>query len=309
MLITLPEDPLVRERASDPPAPLLAELTNVEKRYGARTALAGLSLELRRGEIVVVLGPNGAGKSTAISILTGLRRADAGTVRLLGGDPRDANVRRELGVTPQNLDFPPTLRVHEIVSLVRCHYPDPLSLEDTLAQFELNHLKDRLAASLSLGEQRRLAVAIAFAGKPRIAVLDEPTTGLDVESRRAVWRAVRGYAAAGGTVLLTTHYLEEAEALASRVVVVHEGRVVFTGSVDQIKSRMGVKRVVLRHPTATPIGDVAEITRENDRYVLRTRDVKLIVETLIARGVQFDDIEILPITLEEAFLKLTEHVA
>jgi ABC-2 type transport system ATP-binding protein len=308
-MLTLNPAAPVCDDASAPPAPLLAQLAGVHKRYRKRSALDGLSLELRKGEILVVLGPNGAGKSTAISILTGLRRADAGTVTMLGDDPREPHVRRRLGVTPQNLDFPPMLRVHEIVELVRAHFEAPLALDEVLTRFDLAHLRDRYASGLSVGEQRRLAVAVAFTGRPAIAVLDEPTTGLDVESRRAVWRSVRAFVAGGGTVLLTTHYLEEADALASRVVVVDRGRDVFSGSVDEIKSRLGIKRVLLRHAPELPVADVRTMARENERYVLRTRDVNGLVEALVARGVRFDEIDILPITLEEAFLELTEHAS
>lgn len=295
--------------AHDAPSTRLAELRDVHKSYGGHAALRGLDLDLRAGEIVVMLGPNGAGKTSAINLLTGLRKADSGSVRVFGGDPRDARVRRELGATPQQLDFPPMLAVHEIVDLVRAHYARPLTTDAVLERFELGALARRPASALSVGEQRRLAVAVAFAGRPRLAVLDEPTTGLDVESRRAVWSAVRSYVADGGTILLTTHYLEEADALASRVVVINKGKSIFAGSIDAIKARIGVKRVKVRGVVELPIAGIANVSREADRTVLRTKNVDAVMGELLARGVRFDDIEIAPISLEEAFLDLTERAS
>jgi ABC-2 type transport system ATP-binding protein len=305
MSLVLTADPIARERSQAATTPRLAQLTNVVKSYGGHVALDGLNLEIRSGEILVLLGPNGAGKSTAIKLLTGLRSADSGSVRLFGDDPRTTKTRRELGVTPQNVDFPPMLGVTEIIDLVRAHYDHPLGTEELIQMFELGAQRKRSAGGLSGGQARRLAVAAAFAGAPKLAVLDEPTTGLDVESRRAVWRAIRGYVAGGGTVLLTTHYLEEAEALATRIIVMHHGRSFFEGSVEQIKSRLGIKRIIVHGDVSAPIGDVLEVQRENERSILRTKNVDGVIEALLQRGVRFDDIEIAPVSLEEAFLDLT----
>ncbi len=291
------------------PAAVLARLTGVRKRFGARWALNGVDLEVREGEVLVVLGPNGAGKTTALSVLTGLRPADGGDVSLFGGNPRDAAVRRALGVTPQDLEFPAMLRVHELIDLIRAHYPNPLAAQTILERFELTHLRDRYSSALSMGERRRLAVAFAFVGNPRLACLDEPTTGLDVESRRAVWAALRAYVAHGGTVLLTTHYLEEAEALATRVVVIAGGVTIFEGSVAEIKSRVGRKRVSLRAETLPALVHADDVVREGARFVLHTANADALVDELRERGVAFYDLEIQAATLEEAFLRLTERAS
>jgi ABC-2 type transport system ATP-binding protein len=290
-------------------AAVLARLAGVRKRFGSRWALSGVDLDVREGEVLVVLGPNGAGKTTALSILTGLRPADGGEVSLFGADPRDAAVRRGLGVTPQDLEFPAMLRVRELIDLVRGHYPNPLARDTILERFELTHLRDRYASALSLGERRRLAVAFAFAGNPRLACLDEPTTGLDVESRRAVWRALRAYVEHGGSVLLTTHYLEEAEALATRVVVIAGGMTIFEGSVAEIKARVGVKRVSLRAESLPALLEADDVAREGERFVLRTANADALLEELRSRGVAFSDLEIQAVTLEEAFLRLTERAS
>ncbi|MGE5272943.1 MAG: ABC transporter ATP-binding protein [Verrucomicrobiota bacterium] len=211
----------------------------MSKRFGSIVALDGVGIELRCGEVLAVLGPNGAGKTTALSLMLGLRRADSGRVELFGEDPRRPTSRAAVGVTPQEIGFPPTLRVREIVDLVRAHFAAPAATAELLGRFGLADCARRQVGGLSGGERRRLAVALAFAGRPLAVFLDEPTSGLDVEARRAVWSELREYAARGGTVLLTTHYLEEAEALASRVVLLARGRIVGDGPPAQLASAHG----------------------------------------------------------------------
>jgi ABC-2 type transport system ATP-binding protein len=180
--------------------------------------------------VVALLGPNGAGKTTALAMLLGLRRPDSGRAELFGCDPRLSSSRSQIGVTPQETGFPPTLRVCEILDLVRAHFATPASTAELVDRFGLTELARRQAGGLSGGERRRLSVALAFAGRPRILFLDEPTSGLDVESRRSVWREAQLYAAAGGTMLLTTHHVGEAQALASRIVLLARGRLIADGS-------------------------------------------------------------------------------
>jgi len=218
---------------------IAAALMRVTKAFGPVVALDGVDLELRRGEVLALLGPNGAGKTTAHSLMLGLRRPDAGRAELFGMDPRRPDSRAAVGVTPQETSFPPTLRVWEIVDLVRAHFRAPLARAELLGRFGLADCARRQAGGLSGGERRRLAVALAFAGHPLAVFLDEPTTGLDVEARHAVWSELQAYAAGGGTILLTTHYLEEAEGLASRVVLLAQGRVTADGSPRQLASAHG----------------------------------------------------------------------
>jgi ABC-2 type transport system ATP-binding protein len=209
---------------------IVAALRGVTKRFRAVLALDRVELELHAGEVVALLGANGAGKTTALSILLGLRPPDDGSAELFGGDPRSPSTRARIGVTPQESGFPPALRIAEIVDLVRAHFPDPVPTEELLGRFALTDVARRQAGGLSGGARRRLSVALAFAGRPEAVFLDEPTAGLDVASRRAIWSELEEYAASGRTVLLTTHHLEEAEALASRVVVLTRGQVAAEGS-------------------------------------------------------------------------------
>ena len=218
---------------------IAAALRDVTKRFGSLVALDRVDLELRSGEVLALLGPNGAGKTTALSVLLGLRRADGGRVELFGSDPRRPASRAAVGVTPQESSFPPTARVREIVDLVGVHFAAPVRTADLLDRFGLAECARRQVGGLSGGERRRLSVALAFVGRPLAVFLDEPTTGLDVEARRAVWSELRTYAASGGTILLTTHYLEEAHALASRIALLARGRMTIEGSPDQLASAYG----------------------------------------------------------------------
>jgi ABC-2 type transport system ATP-binding protein len=215
-------------------------LQGVVKRFGSVTALDHLELDVHEGETLTLLGPNGAGKTTAIRVMLGLRRPDTGTAALFGRDPHEPRTRAQVGVTPQELDLPETLRVLEILDFARRHFPHPASSTGLLEQFRLADLARRQVGGLSGGERRRLAGALAFAGNPRAIFLDEPTTGLDVESRLAVWDAIRRFGERQGTVLLTTHSLEEAESLATRVAIMSAGRIARQGTVTTLTAQLGV---------------------------------------------------------------------
>lgn len=219
---------------------LAVSLRGVVKQFGPVTALDRLDLDVREGETLTLLGPNGAGKTTAIRVMLGLRRPDVGTATLFGNDPREPQSRAHVGVTPQELDLPGTLRVTEILDFARRHFADPVPLAELLEQFQLERLARRQVGGLSGGERRRLAVALAFSGNPRALFLDEPTTGLDVESRLAVWNAIRAFGQRRGTVLLTTHSLDEAESLATRVAIMSSGRIARDGTVSGLTAQLGV---------------------------------------------------------------------
>jgi len=289
-----------------PTAPL-AQVRGLEKRYGPILALSGVDLEVRAGEVLGLLGPNGAGKTTLVKLLAGLLTPDAGEVRLLGGDPRDWRSRLELGLTPQETGFPENLRVKEIVELVAAHYADPEPVPRLLSRFGLEDRANRPARALSGGERRRLAVLLAFVGRPRLTLLDEPTTGLDVGSRRRLWEEIRAFREGGGGVLLTSHYLEEIEVLADRVVILHEGRVLEEGSVDTIRTRVGLKKVRFKSETIPRISGVTKAGREGPWVTLYTADADRVVAALVRSGHPFEGLEVQPVKLEEAFLLLTER--
>jgi ABC-2 type transport system ATP-binding protein len=276
---------------------IVAELEKASKRYGSVEALKGVSLAASEGEIVAMLGPNGAGKSTAISVLLGLRRPDSGEARIFGANPRRPTARRALGVTPQETNFPPTLRVHELIGLVRAHYAAPIRADAIYERFGLERLADRQFGGLSGGERRRVGVALAFAGDPRLIVLDEPTTGLDRDARLGVWGAIRAHAAGGGTILLTTHYLEEAEALSERVILIEAGSIVADSSLEQIRAASGFAVVRFRGASGARI-DGAEV---DGRFLrIYTPDAGATVERLVRDGHRLAGLEVRPVSLEEA---------
>lgn len=282
-----------------------AQLSRVSKAYGSTQALDALDLTLERGEILALLGPNGAGKTTAVGVMTGSRRADSGVVTLLGGSPREIAVRRRIGLTPQESGFPNALRVDEILQLVRAHYPNPIDDGRLFDRFPLGALARRQAGGLSGGQKRMLAVALAFAGGPELVFLDEPTTGLDVEARRALWDAIGAFRDEGGTVILTTHYLEEAEALASRIVVMNNGRTVADGSVEEIRQHVGQSRVRFRGAAPHGLPGIARVEEADGWCTIYAHDADEFVRAMVAQEVPFSDLEVQRASLEEAFVELT----
>ena len=212
-----------------------AQFTKVRKSYGAVEALRGLDLTIQPGEVVALLGANGAGKTTTVRTLLGLVKPDSGEVRLFGRDPRDAAARTRMGAVLQIARVPETLRVREHIHLFSSYYPDPMPMAEVIEAAGLSGLERRKFGELSGGQQKRVLFALALCGNPDLLVLDEPTTGLDVEARRALWKQIRAFVARGKSVLLTTHYLAEAEALAHRVIVLDKGSVVAEGTPAEIK--------------------------------------------------------------------------
>jgi ABC-2 type transport system ATP-binding protein len=283
-----------------------AELVGVTRRYGDTVALDDVSLSVGPGEIVALLGPNGAGKTTAIRILVGLRSPDRGRALLFGRDPRRREARVRLGCTPQETGLPPTLTVRETLELARTHFPSPARVMHLLERFDLLEDATRQVGGLSGGKRRRVSVALAFAGAPELLVLDEPTTGLDVASRRLVWDAVREHARRGGAALLTTHYLDEAEALATRIVVIARGRIRADGSVADVRDRAGLTRIRIASPDVPDLPGVARRESLDGATTLYVRDAADAIRELVRRDAVLDGLEVAGATLEEAFLDLTQ---
>lgn len=286
----------------------LATLEGVTRRYGEVTALDDVDLRIEPGSLVGLLGPNGAGKSTVLSLLQGTRRPTTGTVTLFGGDPAQAVNRTRLGSTPQETALPPTLRVGEVVDFVGRHFADRVPTASLAEQFGFGDLLRRQTGSLSGGQQRRLAVALAFVGRPRLVLLDEPTTGLDVDARRTLWDAIRRQHELGATIVLTSHYLEEIEALAERVVVLGGGRVITDAPLRDVLGLVGIHRVRLRStdPGAVErLAGVVQASRDGDAVELDVRDADAFVRELVRSEAPFTDLAVRGATLEEAFLTLT----
>ncbi len=287
----------------------VARLVGVVKRYGAQTALDGLDLTVQPGELLALLGPNGAGKSTAISLLLGLIRADAGTVELFGRDPQQIAARRHIGVMLQNAALPPTLRVGELLRLTASYYPAPRSVMESAALAGVDDLLQRPYAKLSGGQQRRVQFALALCGRPQLLFLDEPTVGMDIDARQKLWTAIRALRAEGCSVVLTTHYLEEAEALANRVCVLAHGRMILAGTVDELRARVAMKRIrcvsALRVDTVCGWPGVSEVRRDGERLHIVTADAEAVARRLLNADADLRELEVQRAGLAEAFTELT----
>jgi len=288
-----------------------ARLIGAVKRYGAVTALDRVDLDLRPGEVTALLGPNGAGKTTAVRCFLGLTRPEEGTAELFGGDPCERARRMRTGAMMQISSVPQTLKVREHIASFSGYYPRPLGLDEVVEAAGLAGLEDRLYGKLSGGQQQRLLFALALCGDPDLLFLDEPTVGLDVTSRRGFWDHIRGRVSQGRTVLLTTHYLEEADALADRVVVINEGRIVADGSPAEIKSRASAKRIRCRTTLAANeialLPGVERVLEDGPKVDILTADSEGVVRELLSRDAALAELEVSGARLEEAFLSLTEN--
>lgn len=287
----------------------LASFKGVHKHYGRTRALDGVDLELHRGQVLALLGTNGAGKTTAIALLLGLVRPDAGEVRLSGRDPGALATRRRVGVMLQSGALPPTLKVQELLDLTRSYYAAPRSLADCVAIAGLDGLLGRRYDALSGGQQRRVQFALAICGRPALLVLDEPTTGLDIAARQGLWRGVRDLVAEGASVLLTTHYLEEAEALADRVVVLAAGRVAAEGSLDAVRARVDQRRIrcvtTLDAAAVSRWPGVRSAVRDGAHLHIVAAPAEDVARRLLAADPALSDLDVVRAGLAEAFLEIT----
>jgi ABC-2 type transport system ATP-binding protein len=288
----------------------VANLEGVNKNYGDVRALRGVNFQVRAGEVVALLGPNGAGKTTAVKLLLGLLQPNAGKVRVFGGDPTNPENRIRAGAMLQVAKVPETLRVREHIDLISSYYVSPLPAQEVLAAAGLEKLSDRKFGDLSGGQRQRVLFALAICGDPDLIFLDEPTVGLDVEARRMLWDEIRRMVTRGKTVLLTTHYLQEADALADRVAVINKGEIIAEGTPAEIKAKTAGKRI--RCITSLSIGSlrqiqgVTEVKEDREAVEIHAAEAEAVVRELLARDRQLSGLEITTAGLEEAFLALTQ---
>jgi ABC-2 type transport system ATP-binding protein len=301
------------EAAMDPTMEAIASLDGASRRYGEVLALDQVSIEIRSGEVLAVLGANGAGKTTAISLLLGLLRPDTGSVQVFGAAPQSLVARRRIGAMLQTSGVPDTLSVGELIQLFRSYYPRPRSVADTVALAGVSELLARRYGKLSGGQQRRVQFALAICGNPEILFLDEPTTGLDVEARATLWKTMRQLVADGCAVVLTTHYLEEAEALADRVNVLAKGRIVATGSVQQIRARVAQRRIRCISKLASEVvslwPEVRSVARDGERIEIVTDAAETVVRQLLFEDCDLSELEVQRAGLAEAFVEITREAA
>jgi ABC-2 type transport system ATP-binding protein len=284
----------------------------LRKAYGSIQAVRDLDLDVARGEVFALLGPNGAGKTTTVEILEGYRPRDAGEVSVLGIDPAEhaGRLRERVGIVLQSTGLPGYLTVREVVEMYAGYYPRPRDAGEVISLVGLTEARDRRVNQLSGGQRRRVDLALALAGDPELLFLDEPTTGFDPSARRQAWEVVRDLAGLGKTILLTTHYMDEAQALATRVAIIADGRIVAQGTPDSLGGRdagQSIIRFSLPDGRQLPEGFGAQ--RVGSTYEVRsqtpTRTLHELTEWALAEGVELVGIAVSRPSLEEVYLQLT----
>ena len=307
MIATLEE---AHSSQSEISASVVASLEGVSKNYGNIRALRNVNFTVPAGQVVALLGPNGAGKTTAVKLLLGLMPPNAGKTRVFGGDPTNPQNRLRTGAMLQVGRVPETLRVGEHIDLFSSYYPRPLPIAQVLAAAGLEKLRDRKFGDLSGGQRQRTLFALAICGDPDLLFLDEPTVGLDVEARRALWDEIRRLVERGKTVLLTTHYLEEADALADRIAVINQGEIIAEGTPTEIKAQTSGKRIrcatSLSMTSLLQLPGVSDARQDRDAVEIHAREAEPVVRALLARDPSLSGLEITSAGLEEAFLALTQ---
>jgi ABC-2 type transport system ATP-binding protein len=285
---------------------------NVSKNYGHVKAVNELSLEIPQGRTIAFLGPNGAGKSTSIDMLLGLRRPTSGRVRVFGKSPRDAITAGHVGAMLQSGGLLSDVSVGELLTLMTKLHPKPLPVEEVLRRANIADIADRKADKLSGGQTQRVRFAIAIAGDSDLIVLDEPTTGMDVENRQIFWQSMKAEAERGKTILFATHYLEEADQMADQVIVINRGRLLADGTAADIKARAGFQRISFRLPGITRdqllmLPNVVSLDVLNDRVQIQTSDSDKTFYSILDAGLRPEEIEISALGLEQAFVAITRQ--
>jgi ABC-2 type transport system ATP-binding protein len=292
---------------------ILARLSNVSKSYGSVVALRNISLELRAGEVLGVLGPNGAGKTTALGILMGQLLASDGKAELIGRDPRDIQARQRLGVMLQDGGLPDTLSIRELIKMFSLYYPNPRPLQEVVSLSGLEEVIDRRYAALSGGQKRRVQFALAICGRPDVLFVDEPTTGLDTEARQSFWAVMRRLNSEGVAMILTTHYLEEADALSDRIALINKGELILQDTPMGLKSRMGYKRIqcrtVIDSKEIEQWPDVISVEVQNNNLNITVSNTEAVLAKLLAADPQLSGLEVQSPKLEEAVMNLFKEAA
>jgi ABC-2 type transport system ATP-binding protein len=292
------------------------EIRGLRKDYGSVEAVRGIDLTVSRGEVFALLGPNGAGKTTTVEILEGHRARSGGEVRVLGHDPgrNERRLKERVGIVLQQTGVDAYLTVHEVVRMVAGYYPHPRDADEVLELTGLAEQRDRRVKKLSGGQRRRVDLAVALAGDPELLFLDEPTTGFDPSARRQAWETVRGLASLGKTIFLTTHFMDEAHALADRLAIIAAGKIVATGTADDlIGSTTTTSAVRFRLPDGVAPPDAFAARPAGATWIIEsdapTGTLHALTEWALGAGVELADLEVRRRSLEDVYLQLTADAA
>lgn len=290
---------------------VIATLSGVSKKYGKKSALDGVDLTIQTGEVLAVLGPNGAGKTTLINLLLGRLSLNSGEISLFGEKPGSLDAKRQTGAMLQVASLPDNLKVKEHIQLFQSYYPSPMPYAQVIEYAGLKSIEKTLSKNLSGGQKQRLLFALAICGNPQLLFLDEPSVGMDIEARRGLWQAIRDLKAKGTAIVLTTHYLEEADALSDQIVVINQGKVVTQGTPQAIKSHVSTKVIRFTSNTGvdalTGITDVSQIKTSGKYYELHSSNPVNTLKSLFEVLSDIEDLTVSGAALEDAFLNLTKQ--
>jgi ABC-2 type transport system ATP-binding protein len=279
-------------------------LRNVSRTFENRTSLKDISIDLNPGDLCALIGPGDAGKTAILYMILGIIRPESGDIRVFGEQPGSAGAMSKTGAVLERMDFPPSARLREIVDLVRGHFDDPVSTDDLLRRCRIDNLADRLAADMNHSQRRWLAIALSLVNRPSALIMDSPMLGMDVGWRDELWNLLAGYAADGGVALITTDVLHEVETYASRVVIMHSGRIVDMGTVSEVVDRHGQRTVSMAADSLPDVDGLAEVERCDGRPRLYTSDSDTLVQVLREHDANIENLKVRRPSLEDVVLSL-----
>ena len=289
----------------------IASINDVSKDYGSFRALDQVDLTVHSGEILSVLGPNGAGKTTLINLMLGRLSLATGKIDLFGLPPGSLALKRLCGAMLQVADLPETLTVKEHIQLFQSYYGEPMDYQQVVDYAGLSDIESKLTKGLSGGQKQRVLFALSICGNPRLLFLDEPTVGMDVEARHSLWEAIRNLKASGTSIILTTHYLEEADSLSDRIVMLNQGRIIQEGTPEQIKSQVNTQKIgfnsELDIAELASLNFVQKATKNNGRYELQSSNASGTLQHLLSKTQNVEQLTVTGAALEDAFLQLNRE--
>jgi ABC-2 type transport system ATP-binding protein len=291
---------------------VVASITGLSKKFVGKSALTEINLQIKANEVLAILGSNGAGKTTLINILLGRVKADSGTVSIFGLPAGSTAVKRHTGAMLQVANLPETLKIKEHIKLFQSYYPRPMDYHKVLEYAGLTEMQSRYSRKLSGGEKQRLLFALSICGNPSLLFLDEPSVGMDVEARQGLWQAIRDLKAQGTAIVLTTHYLPEAESLADQIVLLKQGKIIKQGNSDEFKASVSNKLVrfcsPLFHPEFFALPAVVSVKQSGKYTSIQSNNVNNTLQALLSQFPQIEDLSVTGAGLEEAFLQLNHQI-